>query len=207
MKIKIALIAVLVLIGLNVMAYSAGKFSKTWKNPDAKPVNWKGKKVAAFAWTALNANREAAENALARELTQRGAQAVAGHTLIPPEAEKDREAAKRILAAAGITGAVMMRVADLQQETVTTSGQAYYLGPNYSSFWGYWDSGMIGYVPGMVDTKVTVVVETLVYSIDQDRLLWTGTSETTNPKKADDVIKKLVGAAAGEVKKAGLLKK
>jgi hypothetical protein len=100
-----------------------------------------------------------------------------------------------------------MNVVDLQQETVTTSGQSYFMGSESSTFWGSWDSGVMGYLPGSVDSKMTVVVETLVFSIDQDRLLWAGTSKTTNPKKVDDVIKKLVGAAAGEVKKAGLLKR
>jgi hypothetical protein len=206
MKMKIALVAALLLIALNLMAGGAEKFAKTWKNPDAQPVDWKGKKVAAFVMTLLKDTREGAEQALARELTQRGAQGVPGYTVVPPEAEKDRVLAKRILADAGIAGAVLMQVVDVKQDTVATAGQAYYLGPSVSTFSGFWDYGWgMAYAPGAVGSKTTLKVETLVYSIDQDRLLWAGTSKTTNPKKVSEVIKKLVDATGNEVRKAGLL--
>jgi hypothetical protein len=207
MKVKRTLITALLLCAASLMAFGGVKFVKTWKNPEAQPVSWQGKKVAVFTMTALVNNREGAEKALARELTQRGAQAVLGYTLVPPAAEKDREAVKRILTDAGISGAVIMRVVDLQTGTVANSGEAYYMGTNYSSFWGYWDYGMVGYIPPTVKTKTIVMIETMAYSIDQDRLLWAGTSEATDPKKADDLIKKLVGDAANEVKKAGLVKR
>jgi hypothetical protein len=207
-KIKTILVAALMLIALNLLAGGGVKFVKTWKNPDAQPGSWKGKKVAAFVMTLLNDARQGAEQALARELTQRGAQGVPGYTIVPREAEKDRVAAKRILADAGITGAVLMQVVDVQQDIVATSAQSYYTGPNVSTFTGFWDYGWgMVYTPGTVDAKTTVMVETLIYSIDQDKLVWAGTSKTTNPDKVGEVIKKLAGAVGSEVKKAGLIAK
>jgi hypothetical protein len=52
-----------------------------------------------------------------------------------------------------------------------------------------------------------VMVESLVYSIDQDKLLWASTSKVVNPKEVDTVIKKLVASVGSEVRKAGLVKK
>lgn len=49
-------------------------------------------------------------------------------------------------------------------------------------------------------------VETLVYSIEKDELVWGGISETTNPKDIRKFIKDLINEAAKEMRKAGLLK-
>jgi len=206
MKIGMTLVAALLLIALNLMAGGAEKFVKTWKNPDAQPTSWKGKKVAAFVLTIMNGTRQGAEQALARELTLRGAQGVPGYTVVPQEAQKDREAAKRILADAGITGAVLMQVVGADQEMVATAGTAYYLGPSASTFSGYWNYGWsMAYAPGTVNNKTTLMVETLIYSIDQDKLLWAGTGKRTNPKNIGEIITKLAGAVGNEVKKAGLV--
>lgn len=206
MKTRLTLVLAVVSIALNLTGCGPVKYVRTWKNPEAQPVRWEGKKVAAFALTRLKATREGAEQALARELTQRGAQGVPGYSIIPPEAEKDREIAKRILTEAGIAGAVIMQVVDVKDDIFSGGGQVYFLGSSYMNFWGFWDSGWnVAYAPGVVGTKTTLVVETFVYSVDQDRLLWAGTSKTTDPKDVDVVVRQMVAAAGQEIRKAGLL--
>jgi hypothetical protein len=101
MKARMTIGVALLLVVVNLMAFGGMKFVKTWKNPDAQPGNWQGKKVAIFAGTLLIANQAPAQKALARELTQRGIQAVIGDTLVPTAVQKDRNAAIRILADAG----------------------------------------------------------------------------------------------------------
>jgi hypothetical protein len=208
MKRKMTLVASLMLVAVSLTAFGGVKFVKTWKNPEAQPTSWQGKKVAVFARTFLNPNREIAEKALVRELAQRGVQGVLGYTLVPQAVEKDTDAVKRILTENGIIGAVVMSVAGFQEDTVVTSAQTYYLGPNYGSFYGYWGYGAsYGFIPGTVDQKQTYMVESLVYSIDQNKLMWAGTSKVVNPKEVDELIKKLASAVASELKKAGLAQK
>ena len=206
MKIKMTIIVALLLAAVNMMAFGGMKFVKTWKNPNVQPGNWQGKRVATFAGTLLIANQEPAQKALVRELTRRGIQPVIGDTLVPPAVQKDRNAAIRILADAGIAGAVVMRLVDYQSETEVTGAQ--YFGDNYSTFSSYYNYGMSTiYVPGTADIKTTVMVETLVYSLEQDKLLWASTSKVVNPKEVDAVIKNLVASVGNEVRKAGLVKK
>jgi len=50
-----------------------------------------------------------------------------------------------------------------------------------------------------------VTVETLVYSLKQNKLLWAGQSKTTNPSKIDAFVRELAAGAANEMKKVGLL--
>ncbi len=52
-----------------------------------------------------------------------------------------------------------------------------------------------------------ITLETLIYSIDKDELLWAGRSESTSPKDIRKFVKELVDAAGKEMRKAGLVKK
>ena len=70
----------LVLFGLAACG-GGTRFVSTWTNPAAQPTNWEGQKVAAFVLSSRDSIRLGAEESLARELTSRGVQAMAGHTL------------------------------------------------------------------------------------------------------------------------------
>jgi hypothetical protein len=48
-------------------------------------------------------------------------------------------------------------------------------------------------------------VETLVYSLRQDTLLWGGTSRTTNPNSLSTLVTEVADATAKEMTKQGLL--
>jgi hypothetical protein len=83
-----------------------------------------------------------------------------------------------------------------------------YAGPYYRGFWG---GGYYGYGWGgawgasTVRTDTIVSIETLVYSMKQNKLVWAGQSQTTNPSRVDGLVKEIVAAAAREMKKEGLL--
>ncbi|RPJ56593.1 MAG: hypothetical protein EHM23_23110 [Acidobacteria bacterium] len=157
----------------------------------------------AFVRTLVTGNREAVEQALARELTRRGAQGVPGHSMLPPEAPKDREAAKHTLADAGVTGAVLVRVVDVKSDMYVSLGST---APAFATFTSSWESGWNAPVmPEASSVKAKVIVETRVYSIDQDELIWMGTSKTTDAKDVNKVVTDLVDAVGKELKKAGRL--
>ena len=157
--------------------------------------------------TFIKASRLGAEDALARELTERGAIGIAGYTIVPQD-ERDEEKAKKLLAQAGVAGAVVMRVVDQSRDVYQSTGSLQYVGSYYPSFWGYWGYGWGAvYQPGHMTTENVFSIETLVYSLEQDQLIWAGTSSTTNPKNIPDFIRELCDVAGREIRKAGLVKK
>ena len=181
------------------------QFNSTWKAPDAQPVNLAGQKVAAVVLSKKEGVRRGAEDALAREITLQGAQGIAAYTIVPGDV-RDKDQAKALFEKAGIQGVVTMKAVGKDKELSYSPGM--WTGPGYGSFWGggYWGYGWGGvYDPGYLTTNTIVTVETLVYSLKQDKLIWAGQSQTTNPEKADAFIKELTGAAAKEMRKAGLL--
>jgi hypothetical protein len=81
-------------------------------------------------------------------------------------------------------------------------------GTYYDSLWSYypyaWGSSF-AIVPGRTDIRV--VVETLLFDVAASRLLWAGTSESTNPQGAQALVGDIVDAAADQMRKDGLIRR
>ena len=186
----------------------ATRFSSTWVDPAAGPTDWDGQKVVAFVLSARDSIRLGAEESLARELTSRGAQGVAGHTLVPKDVTEDQDKVRELLSSAGVVGAVVMRVVSQNQQISSSPGTVWYTGYYYPSFYGYWGYGWNAmYQPGQVRSDTIVSIETLLYSVVEDKLLWAGLSKTTNPENIPKFINQLVSAAGKEIKKTGPVEK
>jgi hypothetical protein len=197
-------LASLALVAASTVACATTGFVSTWKAPDAQPLKPEGSKVAAVVMHKNEAARRAAEDALAAELTRRGGEGIPSYTLIagtPDEAQ-----AKAAFEKAGIAGVVVMRPVGTTQEI--SSNTTMYAGPTYR---GYWGGGYYGYGWGgawggtEIRTDTIVSIETLVYSMKQNKLVWAGQSRTTNPSQVDALVKEIVRAAAEKMRREGLL--
>jgi hypothetical protein len=182
-------------------------FTSTWKAPDAQPVNPMGKTVAAVFVSSDESRRRVAEDVLVRKLNERGAHGIATYTLIPTEQLRDMNAVHTRLAQAGVEGVVVMRVVGKSRQISYTPSVATFP-PYYRRLSGYWGYGWGAvYEPGYLRTDTLVSVETLVYSLEKDALLWAGTSRTTNPSNIDRFVGELADAVGTEMTKQGLLTK
>ncbi len=80
--------------------------------------------------------------------------------------------------------------------------------PYYSSFYGYYGAIYpVVYSPGYLIEEKTVRIETNVYAITppDSQLIWTGTSDTFNPKDAQKVIKNVVKLVTEELNKDNVI--
>jgi hypothetical protein len=201
---------------LLLAACATTTFKGTWTNPEAKALSFqRGDKILAVIVSTDETVRRAAEDALASELTHRGMTGVPGYTILPTEPTKDNEAARAAATRAGIVGVVSMRAVKVGKE-VTTTSTGMYSGPRYATYWG---GGHYGYGYGYygygwdspydqtyTQTNTIITVETLVFDLRQDKLVWGGWSETTNPEKIDAFIQELVVAVATELNERGLVR-
>ena len=195
-----------VLLFTTLATAASTRFVSTWRNPFAGVVDASAMKVATFVISADQTMRLGPEETLAAELRRRGIECVAGYTVLPGDLAKDREKAREFLKNAGVTGAVLMRVVGQEEET-RPRGAAWYSTSYYPSFWGYWNYGWTTvYTFGGAETDRIVSIETLFYSIEKDKLVWAGLSESTNPKNIRKFVKELVDAAGKEMRRAGLVK-
>ena len=186
-------------------------FVSTWKAPDATPLQVSGAKVAAVVMVRNEAARRAAEDALAREITARGGQGIAMYTIAPDARPDNEQAVRAALERAGVDGAVVMRPVGKDKEVVSTP--VAYGGPMYGAYWGgYYGYGWgspWGYpvAGGDIRTNTIVSIETLIYSLRQNKLVWGGQSKTTNPEGVDQLVKETSALVAQELRKQGLISK
>ncbi len=196
--------ATFVLVVIDAMA-AGPKFTSSWKAPDASGMSFAGKKVAALVITSDQNLRVSAEEQLVRELDARGIQGIATYRMMPREEATTAERARPWFERAAIEGVVSLRPVSVETETIYAP--AVWTTTSYSTLWGYYGYGWTGvYNPGGSRTDTHLVVETLVYSLPLDKLLWAGVSSTTNPKEAQAFIKELVTAAVKEMRKQRLVK-
>lgn len=190
-------------------ACGSSSFTSTWSNERARPVDMSGKKVLAVVQVREDRRRRSSEDALAREITTRGAQGIPSYTIFPSNIGVDTAAARKIALDNQIAGIVIMRLTgkELEVSSTPTYAGGYYGSPYYGSAWGAWGYGWGSpYMTETVRTDTKVLVETKVYSLEQNLLVWAGTSETWNPSHSDEVIGELSAAVSKEMQRAGLIK-
>jgi hypothetical protein len=179
------------------------KFTSTWASPEARQVSFTGKKVATVVMSADENLRVSGEEGLVTELKARGIDAVAAYRMIPKEELKDPDKARGWFERGKVEGVVVMR-------PISMGKQITYVPPTwnsgyYSSLWGYYGYGWGAmYDPGYVRDDMVVAIETLIYSVPKNALLWAGSSESRNPKDSRKLLADLVKQAAKEMKKQGL---
>jgi hypothetical protein len=181
-------------------ACASTTFTSTWKAPEGQTINPVGKTIAAVFVSGDGRSRYAAEDALAKDLNARGAHAVPGYTLLPNEIRGDAEDSLARLKQAGANEVVVMRVVGEDKW------------PSYVQVHGWTfsatDTPGTGNLPAVTELQhfdTLVSVETRVYSLDLDKLLWSSTSRTTNPRDIENLVNEVADATTTEMVKQGLL--
>jgi hypothetical protein len=176
----------------------------TWRDPTVTgPLQFQKVLVVMVSEDATT-RRQVEDQIVKRIKTRRGVEAVPSYTLLTGDDLKDGERAKQILADAGFDGAVDLRLVSKDQEMTYTPGS--YPQPYYS-FYGYYDYAWpMVYQPGYLATDTIVTMETLIYSMKDNKLVWSGTTETFNPSSLVDMVEGIADQVSRELTKQGLLK-
>jgi len=183
---------------LSLGACSTTTFTSTWKAPDGQTINPAGKTIAAVFVSGDERNRHAAEDALAKDLNARGAHGVPGYTLLPNEIRGDAEDMLARLKEAGANEVGVMRVVGVDKW------------PSYLQVHGWTfsasDTPGTGNLPSVTGLQhFDTVVSVLVCSLDLDKVIWSSTSRTTNPRDLGTLVSEVADATAKEMVKEGLL--
>lgn len=185
------------LSALTVGACTSTGVAESWVDPGTRQLPRFQKVFVAYLGTDAAAQR-LAEDSIAAHLS---APAVLKcYELFPDAQGLDPVKVKDDLRAQGCDGAVMMRIARVEQELSATGPHPGY----YGSFGGYWGHGYAA--PLEVRTDEIVHMETNVYSLAEDKLLYSARSETFNPSSTEDLVDEIAEAIAADLQKRGLRK-
>lgn len=190
----LALLSTLAL-GLALGACSATGIAESWVDPGTQQLPRFQKVFVAYMGTDAAAQR-LAEDSIAKHLA--APEVLKSYVLYPDARGLDPLRIKDELRAQGCDGAVMMRLARVEQELSATSTDPGY----HRSFGGYWGHGYGA--PIEVRTDEIVHMETNLYSLAEDKLLYSARSETFNPSSTEDLVDEIAEAIAKDLEKRGL---
>lgn len=190
--------AILVLAILGAVAFSSGKSTKlafTWKNPDYSGGSFKN--ILVLAMNGRASSRADFEDQMVAGITRPGIQAVPSYSLLPrPEATPiDMDQLKLVVRGQNFDSVLVSRLVKYDKTVSYIPGQAYPLYPYYGTFYGYYGAlSPIVYSPGYLQTDTQVQIESNFYSAAKPdgELIWTGTTDSMNPRSVTKVINAVV---------------
>lgn len=179
--------------------YHSTQMAATWRDPAAPPLHFQHG-VAVFVTRDEALRRSVEDKLVARFPNMTPSYRVLA--TVDSTAARDETAEK--LRAAGFDGAIVMRVVDVTNQLAYVPG-AYWNDGAYG-FHGYWSSAWAApYDPYYVSADQIVSVETQIYSLTNDKLIFAARSETTNPSSAKQLTDSVIRHIREELRKNGLL--
>ncbi len=169
------------------------KITKSWTDPSFTPaVAQSFKKILVMGLLKDESSRRIAEDKMVKAF--KSVTAVPSYSYLQPVDTIESVVDDR-LKKDGFDGVVIMRLADVDKSV------SYVPGTGYGGWYGYRYSS-----PGYYQEDKTFYVETNIYSLPSNKLLWSGTTESLNPDKLDRVVDDIISALRGQLQKEKLIK-
>ena len=191
MKTKLFLLSTL-LTGL-LFACVSTKLEKSWADPSFSLNPNPYKKVLVVAPLKDAASQRIAEDKIVKQLKKSvGVQSYSYLTTT----ETDPKILQAQLLKDGFDGIILMHLTDVEKSV------SYNQGTSYGGWYGY-----RSYTPGYYTENKTFLVETNMYSVKDDKLMWSGTTSSLNPTSFDKSMDEIITAIKTELQKKGILEK
>ncbi|HZM17516.1 MAG TPA: hypothetical protein VFE28_16090 [Candidatus Krumholzibacteria bacterium] len=193
------------LLALFLVSCATSTMLSSWIDPESP-----GKKMDHVLVIGVAKNevvRRKYEDDFVKELASRHIKAMPSYQILPDPAAISQETVAPHIQAQGITHVLVTRIVDRKTvttyvpPTTTTYGMGYpsYYPSYYGSWYGYYNAGYSTVSsPGYTYDTEYVHLETNVYDIPSQKLIWTGLTETELGGKVeaqvDEFIHVLIGA-------------
>jgi hypothetical protein len=194
----LALTVLVTTMAIAACASSSGRLVQSWKEPSVKKLDFE--RVAAIALVEDGPTRRLAESEMARII---GPDAVPGSQVIPEEELRDIDKVKARLKEGGFDGVITMRLVEAETEIRDEQDP---LPTAYYTFWGYYGFVTIaerGPASIALDSKLQIEVN--IYSLENEKLLWSGTTETMQPRLLETLVKDVADLVSKRLKREGLI--
>ncbi len=187
------------------------KISQSWVEPDNK------KSYSDFLIIGIGESqqtRRAYESYFVEELRANSTEAKASYKLIKSSEKIERDSVQKAIKGLEIDGVIITHMVAVDEETVYRPGTGY-AHAGYGGYGGY-GRGMYGYYPhvntyvtspGYYTTHETYTLETNLYDVVTEELVWTARSRTFSPESVDEVIVDLTKLLIKDLKEKNLIKK
>ena len=190
--------------------------SQSYRNPGYEQTVFKNMLVIGVAEN--DESRQAFENAFAKSIGDEGGQARGSWSVLPKSEQLEEDELRAAIAAGGFDGVLVTRLLSVDKEQEYTPASTYdnprtryYTTGGGGGLYGYGFYGFYGttyaqvHEPGYFETSTTIRLETNLYSVATDALVWTGQSETVDPASIPDARESMTAAVAKKLKEERLI--
>jgi hypothetical protein len=172
----------------------------SWHDPDIQQIHFN--KVLAICMCRDEGIRRTVEDRLAQRIKN----AVPSYKVIPQSDLTDADKAKADVQQGGFDGAVVVRLVGVDKEHTYVPGAAYAVPAPYGTMWGGWGYGWAtAYQPGYVATDVVVNIDTNVYRLSDQKLVWNSRSRTYDPQTIPKLVDEVVDATVAKMRQDKIL--
>ncbi len=186
------------------------KISQSWVEPGNKK-SYNDLLIIGIAES--EQNRRAYESYFVEALREKGTEAEASYKLIKSSEKMERDTIVKAIEGLEIDGVIMTHMTAVDEETIYRPGMGYST-MGYGGYGGY-GGGMYGYYPhvnnyvqspGYYTTHETYTLETNLYDVKTEELIWSARSRTFSPESVDEVIVDLTKLLIKDLSDKNLIK-
>lgn len=193
-----------VLVTLAGGCSSGGKTTvSSWKDPDVKPAPFQ--RIVVVGLSGDNVTRRLFEDTFTATLKERGNDAVAGYTFLPPGAESNPDSALGVIKQQGFDGVLTARSMGVTTEETLVQGAAYYIPDSGYYGWNGYYSGAVGST-SYYDRTENVGIETHLYQTGTAKLVWGARSSTTSTGKLTTTMSDYAKTVARDIANSGFIR-
>jgi len=183
------------------------KISQSWVEPDNKRSY---DDLLIIGVGESQQNRRAYESHFVEELRATGTEAEASYKLIPNSEELNRQTVEKAIDGMEIDGVIVTHLVAVDEETIYRPSMDYmpmYGGGYYGGLYSYYPH-VNTYVsrPGYYSTHETFTLETNLYDVESEELVWSARSRTFSPESVSEVINDLTKLLIKDLKENNLIK-
>lgn len=182
------------------------KITSSWREPDKAVAVSALSKVLVVALFKDETSRHKAEDQMAGYLNGKGI--VSYNYLKESFDKKNEDALREKIKADGFDGAVTMRLVDVDKEKIYTPGNTSLYPSHYRNFSGYYYRSFSYFSnPGYYSTTKTYTIETNVYSIKEDKIIWSALTKTSDPDGVQKMTEEVAKVVYKKMIKEGFISK
>ena len=208
-------IRIVILCAVSFLLFSCAstKITQSWVEPSNKK-SYSNLLIVGIAES--EQTRRAYESYFVEALKEKAIGAEASYRIIKSNVEINRDTVTKAIKGLNIDGVLVTHMVAVDEETVyrPSTGYAYggayggyYRGGYYGSLYSYYPT-VNTYVhdPGYYTTHEVYTLETSLYDVKSEQLVWTARTRTFSPESIDHTIKELTELLIKDMTEKNLLK-
>ncbi|HVM74695.1 MAG TPA: hypothetical protein VMT75_03565 [Candidatus Saccharimonadales bacterium] len=154
--------------------------------------------------------RQEFEDEMKKQLAKYGVEGVPSYLVLPPKNEMMEGELKQRIKESSLDSVLVVRPKSVRKETEEViTGGVWVPPPGYYAFWPYWNMAYGDLYPTSSYTKENVVVrvEVNLYNTKDEKLVWSGETDTVYSKDFEKLGKSYAKTIVGQLKKDKVISK